>query len=79
MTDWQPIETAPKDGTLILGYYPCDAAASFSHVDPKVEAKGIRSGRRQQPRIGVEANPLDAASRTSAGRVNQQTDYGLQH
>lgn len=33
MTDWQPIETAPKDGTEILAFFDCREVQDGGLVD----------------------------------------------
>ena len=33
MNDWQPIETAPRDGTAVLGYIPSKRGAYLARQD----------------------------------------------
>lgn len=33
MTDWQPIRTAPRDGTPILAFHPAEGFAPITSID----------------------------------------------
>ena len=33
MSEWQPIETAPKDGTAIIGFFPPDLVCEVYYDD----------------------------------------------
>lgn len=64
--DWQPIETAPKDGTAILLYWPRYSGETTSHIaigafktNYRIERASVAERGKMMPSYFSDSSELD--------------------